>query len=129
MDYLTNYYKNLSEQLQARVNRLSYQIKFLNESESPTQFPVQDYQKPGSPEYYPLDPYNVPPGGWEEEHNIPHLWDGEDPDFVYPFPVWWHDSTPPKGWDGWWPDAPDGDPRQQKPTEWPRGPFDPGGVA
>jgi hypothetical protein len=31
MDYLTNYYRNLSEQLQDKVNTLSSQIKFLNE--------------------------------------------------------------------------------------------------
>jgi hypothetical protein len=33
MDYLTNYYKNLSEQLQNKVNMLSSQIKLLNEDD------------------------------------------------------------------------------------------------
>lgn len=39
MNYVTNYYKNLSEQLQERVNVLQYRLKQLNEDNTPTASP------------------------------------------------------------------------------------------
>ena len=58
MNYLTNYYKNLSEQLQAKVNSLSSQIKLLHESANPDPDDQQsDYQDPYSDPYSPSQPY------------------------------------------------------------------------
>jgi hypothetical protein len=50
MNYLTNYYKNLSEQLQNEVNMLSSQIKFLNESANPDPGDLQSPDDVYSPE-------------------------------------------------------------------------------
>lgn len=58
MDYVTNYYKNLSEQLQNKVDRLSYQIKMLNESANPLPDDLQSpWQTPYSNPYSPSQPY------------------------------------------------------------------------
>lgn len=70
MDYLTNFYKNKCDQLQEQVNRLSSQIKFLNEMESsdPTDSSQRNNVPPGSiaPPKMPaptrLDPGSLPPG-------------------------------------------------------------------
>jgi hypothetical protein len=129
MDYLTNYYKNLCEQLQHKVNQLSFTRKLLNESDTPTQFPVQD--KPGGPLYVPGNPYWEParppirPSVWPQDWRHPGgIIDHEYPTLptLPPYPVWEHDSDPPPGWDGWWPDAPPGDPRSIPPDTWPRKP-------
>ena len=62
MDYLTNYYKNLSEQLQNKVNILSSQIKFLNESANPDPGDLQSpWQTPYNNPYSPSQPYWEPP--------------------------------------------------------------------
>ena len=62
MEYLTNYYKNLSEQLQNKVNMLSSQIKFLNESANPDPGDLQSpWQTPYSNPYSPSQPYWTPP--------------------------------------------------------------------
>ena len=62
MDYITNYYKNLSEQLQNKVNMLSSQIKFLNESANPPPDDLQSpWQTPYSNPYSPSQPYWEPP--------------------------------------------------------------------
>lgn len=37
MDYVTQYYKNLSEQLQQRVNFLNKKVKYLTEAEAPAE--------------------------------------------------------------------------------------------
>ena len=74
MDYLTNFYKNKCDQLQEQVNRLSSQIKFLNEMESsdPTDSSQRNNVPPGSitppkmPHPTRLDPDSLPPG-----HRIP----------------------------------------------------------
>ena len=112
MNYLTNYYKNLSEQLQNKVNRLSSELKLLNETDTPTEWP---YQQEGFRPYY-KNPYREPPPN-PDRLPAPLF---PEPRPLYHFPVWFKDGPPPKGWDGWWPDAPDGDYRKQKPTEWPR---------
>jgi hypothetical protein len=57
MNYLTNYYKNRCDQLQEQVNKLSSQIKFLNESEVTPDDLQQDYQDPYSDPYSPSTPY------------------------------------------------------------------------
>ena len=58
MDYLTNYYKNLSEQLQNKVDRLSSQLKLLHESANPPPDDLQSpWQTPYSNPYSPSQPY------------------------------------------------------------------------
>jgi hypothetical protein len=49
MNYLTNYYKNLSEQLQNKVNILNNNLKYLTEMEAP--IPAEGN---------PSNPYNIP---------------------------------------------------------------------
>ena len=75
MDYLTNYYKNLSEQLQQRRNVLSNQLKYLKENIAITSGPPGPSVTPGpgiipgsvpgqiGPNSYPgpgTNPYNFP---------------------------------------------------------------------
>jgi hypothetical protein len=70
MDYLTNFYKNKCDQLQEQVNKLSSEIKFLNEMESPeaSDSSQRNIVPPGSippPKMPPptrLDPGSLPPG-------------------------------------------------------------------
>jgi len=58
MDYLTNYYKNLSEQLQNKVDRLSSQLKLLHESANPDPGDLQSpWESPYSDPYSPSQPY------------------------------------------------------------------------
>jgi len=58
MDYLTNYYKNLSEQLQNKVDKLSSQLKLLHESANPPPDDLQSpWQTPYSNPYSPSQPY------------------------------------------------------------------------
>ena len=73
MDYITNYYKNLSEQLQEKVNILNNNLKYLTEMEAP--IPTQGNPGQGTGidprmfdprlqppfEYYPLSPYHGDP--------------------------------------------------------------------
>jgi len=125
MDHLTNLYKHKCEQLQEHINNLT---RMLNEADanSVPPYPVAPwiiFDPPNDPGY-PL-PRQTPDGYWYSPkptglpNNLPRVPDEEEEE-EFPFPVWFHDSTPPDWWDGWWPDAPDGDPRQQQPTEWPR---------
>jgi len=66
MDYITNYYKNLSEQLQEKVNILNNNLKYLIEMEAP--IPTEGN---------PSNPYMIP-------IRNPRLED--PPKFKYPFP-------------------------------------------
>jgi len=60
MDYVTQYYKNLSEQLQQRVNILTREVKYLTESEGPT---ITDgNQGSGNVTATPVSPFG--PGGY-----------------------------------------------------------------
>jgi|688.fasta_scaffold34599_8 hypothetical protein len=116
MDYLTNYYKNLSEQLQNKVDRLSSELKLLNETDTPSEWPVQ---VDGYAPFYKNNPTRIDPPNPDNLPKWPYF-----PTYpLYDFPVWFKDGPPPKGWDGWWPDAPDGDPRKKKPDSWPRKPV------
>ena len=88
MDYVTQYYKNLSEQLQQRVNILTRKVKYLTEAEAtpgPTdggktdggktdggngyQLPYYSYPSQSNPYPRPRPPhlkpgqYDIPPGG------------------------------------------------------------------
>ena len=75
MDYLTNFYKNKCDQLQEQVNKLSSEIKFLNEMESPEAsdssqrniVPPGSIPPPKMPAPTRLDPGSLPPG-----HNRPN---------------------------------------------------------
>lgn len=64
MDYLTNYYKNLSEQLQQRVNFLQNQLNEANIRNPELQFRAQfrDYTNPSS-----VSRHNTLPGGHPSE--------------------------------------------------------------
>ena len=106
MNHLTNLYKHKCEQLQEQINNIK---RMLNEAEAP---PVNDPDYP--------QPKQLPDGRWYTP--IPSDFDPQIPNPTGPwqYPVWNHDSEPPKGWDGWWPDAPEDDPRRLPPTEWPR---------
>ena len=83
MDYLTNYYKNLSEQLQGKVNNIIHQLneapldkiyceccgqKLPPEQQKPSPrppvFPDPDKSDPG---YKPYPGYKPPPKPWEED--------------------------------------------------------------
>ena len=70
MNYVTNYYKNLSEQLQEKVNVLQHKLQCLNEGDAPIANPsgipptgidpgMFDPKLKPPFEYYPLDTPNV----------------------------------------------------------------------
>jgi len=125
MNHLTNLYKHKCEQLQEQINNLK---RMLNESDKnpiAPPYPVPPwYTVPGNDPGYPA-PRQTPDGYWYSPkptglpNNLPRDDDAEEEE-EYPFPVWYHDSDPGPLWDGWWPDAPDDDPRHEQPTEWPR---------
>jgi hypothetical protein len=56
MDYITNYYKNLSEQLQEKVNILNNNLKYLTEMEAPIPTQGNPGQGTGIPPYGGIDP-------------------------------------------------------------------------
>jgi len=55
MNYLTNYYKNLSEQLQERVNVLQYKLQYLNEKIDRSVPPPPELLRNPSDSYYSND--------------------------------------------------------------------------
>ena len=80
MDYLTNYYKNLSEQLQAKVNNLQ---KLLTEMEianvDPSVSPIAGVEYAGDTDADLIRPREPPPPGpstWNaKERQIARAWD------------------------------------------------------
>jgi len=95
MNYLTNYYKNLSEQLQAKVNILSQKVRLLSENDTYSGEAEEDTENPWMvpewtpPEFNPGLPRSPvrPPNQqeWERDNPYPNsnnYPDGpDDPDF------------------------------------------------
>jgi hypothetical protein len=114
MNYLTNYYKNLSEQLQAKVNRLSSQIKLLNESANPDPDDLQSpSESPYSDPYSPSDPYwrPKPPDDEPAEYELEPLenspsFDPRDPNNPPSYEDWLRQHPEPncfrcRTWEEW----------------------------
>jgi hypothetical protein len=64
MNYITNYYKNLSEQLQEKVNVLNYKLRLLTEDPP---FGDDELSDPESPINVPRKPGQVPGGFGNQE--------------------------------------------------------------
>jgi len=104
MNYLTNYYKNLSEQLQQRVDILSNRIRLLSEDagDSEAGDPVENTENPwmtpewAPPEFNPRLPQSPvrPPNEQEWERDNPYPDAGnypgryQDPDYIRDVELW-----------------------------------------
>lgn len=116
MNYVTNYYKNLSEQLQEKVNVLNYKLKLLTEGEGWEEAENTVEPPPSSPRIPPLlndnKPVTVTPQGTphDESQPLPDGWQG--PHRGGSGPKWkqwvrqnghWHTSNPyPFGTPAWY---------------------------
>jgi len=98
MNYLTNYYKNLSEQLQQRVNFLNKKVKYLTEAEA-TPGPTdggKGGQSPFTPGGYFYPSQLNPPQFTPKPYTVPHR-------FAVPGPInpGHYSPHPPIGFDEW----------------------------
>lgn len=129
MDYVTQYYKNLSEQLQQRVNFLNKKVKYLTEAEAapgPTDggkggqspFAPGGYFYPSqlTPKFSPMPPKPAP---FNPSDNPPEMFPIDPPDIqggetleeytkrlkkLYgdKFPGWFIEQGAPSIYDYWW---------------------------
>jgi len=99
MDYLTKYYKNLSEDLQFKVNFLSYRVKLLTEGDDAGGAEESNpYMQPNwvAPEFNPNQPTSPQPPqsspGWSNSNPQPNPnnYPGgpDDPDFQKDMKKW-----------------------------------------
>lgn len=107
MDYLTNYYKNLSEQLQQKVNKLERIINEVASPAGPQVDPGYTYQDTAPPTQYTPPPQKPPltggPNPWDQTPPRPGtIVNSNGVNYRYDGNGMWSRQMPDGTWLPWW---------------------------